>query len=111
MLPRVWRLNDKKLFETAFRRGRNIKAHGFSVFWLASTPNKHTQIGIVVSKKVAKQATKRNLYKRRILASLTVLKDILPIKGYIFVILVAPSIEKVMFGDIKKDLDSILTKF
>lgn len=75
MLAKKYRLTKDKDFEKVFKKGKGFKE---DFLFLKSIKNglDYSRIGIVVSSKLAKKATERNLIKRRLreLARKSILK-------------------------------------
>lgn len=65
MLPRQHRLTDFKSFQEVLRRGNRYTSQYFRISLIKSTKPEPTKVGFVVSKKVARKASARNLLKRR----------------------------------------------
>jgi ribonuclease P protein component len=65
MLKRSQRITDNKDFQRIYRRGRYFTSAFFNLNYAPSLFDQ-TRIGLVVSKKVTKKATERNLLKRRL---------------------------------------------
>jgi ribonuclease P protein component len=108
MLKRIYRVTKEKEFQAVYRRGKFKSTALFSVHFL---PNRYdfSRIGIVVSKKISKKATDRNLIKRRVRE---VMKDLQPttLSHYDIVIAVKkPALEK-SFEEVKNELTILLTK-
>jgi ribonuclease P protein component len=65
MLKRIYRITKDKEFQAIYRRGRFQSTALFSINYLPAKRDL-SRIGIVVSKKITKKATERNLIKRRV---------------------------------------------
>lgn len=67
MLRRLFRLRGSSSVPNVYKRGRSVR---FESFGLRHTPNQqeHSRLSVVVSKKVAKSAPKRNRIRRRVYA-------------------------------------------
>lgn len=63
MLPRKNRLAKTRDFKEIFRQGRSVKAQGI-VLKFQNTKNKTSRFAVVVSKKVAQKAVRRNRIRR-----------------------------------------------
>ena len=68
MLPRPLRLSNQRDFARVFRKGISVSTPYFFVRLLPSSLG-NSRIGVVVSNKISKKATVRNLIKRRLRAS------------------------------------------
>lgn len=66
MLKRAHRLG-KSNFDTVFKKG---KRHHFPHLTIIHAPSEHLHASVVVGKKVAKSAVKRNAFRRRIYAQI-----------------------------------------
>lgn len=74
MLPKQYRLSRAD-FEAVYKKGRRVRGKSFGLVFLASeNKNEPSKLGIVVSKKVLKNAVDRNKLKRQIRAVL--IKDV-----------------------------------
>jgi len=69
MLPYKFRLTKDNDYKLIFKTGKKISNNYFRVCFLKNNLN-HSRFGIIVSNKVSKKATTRNLLKRRIRAIL-----------------------------------------
>lgn len=65
MLPPKHRLTDFKSFQEVIRCGNRSSGAHFRISIIKSQKPKPTKVGFVVSKKVARKASVRNLLKRR----------------------------------------------
>lgn len=65
MLKRQYRLKDRRVFRSIYRRGRAGRAPDLTVF---CQPNQlsHNRLAVVVSTKVSKKAVRRNRIRRRL---------------------------------------------
>ena len=66
MLPKPYRLKNRAAFSATYRVKNSIYKGGIVMFAgvLKKTPEEHTKVGFVVSKKTHKRAVKRNRLKR-----------------------------------------------
>jgi ribonuclease P protein component len=104
MLPIKHRLKKKKDFEIIFKQGKNIKNKLFFLKFL-STQNNYSRIGIVVSKKIAKQAVKRNKIKRQLRAATK--KVIEAFSSKVDIIIIAlPPIKKARYQEIEQSIST-----
>jgi ribonuclease P protein component len=113
MLKRINRLSKKKDIEKVSKSGKVSYA---SLFILKFNPNNLTfsRFGLIVSNKVSKKATKRNLIKRRIRE---ILRLALPKirQGFDIIIIVSPKIinqqgKVLKYSEIQEALLSLLQK-
>jgi ribonuclease P protein component len=63
MINRANRFNNRNELLSVLRKGKNVRAEGFSV---RSKPSNQPKVAVVVSKKVSKQAVTRNRIRRRL---------------------------------------------
>jgi ribonuclease P protein component len=108
MLKKIYRVTKEREFQAIYRRGKYKATALFSVHYL---PNRFgfSRIGIVVTKKISKKATERNLIKRRVRE---IAREMLPkIKGNFDVVI---SIKKLAtekeYAEIHKELADIFQK-
>ncbi len=67
MLPKSWRIRLEKDFDRIFSKGRSIHATTMSIKYLPSSLD-NPRFGFLVSNKISKRATQRNIIKRRLRA-------------------------------------------
>lgn len=102
MLPIKHRLKKKKDFERVFKQGKNIKSKLFFIKFLL-TQNNYSRVGIVVSKKISKQAVKRNKIKRQLRA--VAQKEIKSFSSIMDIIIIAlPPIQKAGYQEIEQSI-------
>lgn len=65
MLPRPYRLQNKKDFDCVYQKGKPFKGN-FLFLKVLKNDLQRLRIGVVVSSKTARKASQRNLIKRRI---------------------------------------------
>ena len=108
MLARQNRLNKTRDFERVFKGGRPYYTKKIGIKALKNKLSV-SRFGIVVSTKVAKKATKRNLLKRQLreIIRLRVLK----IKqGYDFMIIALPGLSGLNYRELEKEVEGALKK-
>ncbi len=108
MLPRSHRLTNDRDFRRVYIKG----AHFFSKYAVirkAENGLPSSRFGIVVSQKIAKKATDRNLIKRRI-SEIIRLKLAKIKNGYDCAIIVKKTIIKASFSEINQDIAFILKR-
>ncbi len=90
MLKKSLRLTKKKEFDYAFKKGRSVYSPFLLLKYVANN-QPFSRFGIIVSNKVSKKATQRNLIKRRLRE---IIRSVQPeIKnGFDFVLIVSPKI-------------------
>jgi ribonuclease P protein component len=108
MLAKIYCLRKKKDFTRVYQQGR---AYSSSILWIKVLPNylDYSRVGIVVSKKTARQAVARNKIKRRLRS---LLRERLPRlkSGYDLIITVRPEILQQSYSELAETLDNLLTK-
>lgn len=106
MLFRKNRLNRKKDFERVIKNGKGKKDRYLAIKFLENGLD-YSRIGFVISRKIVKKATRRNLIKRRLRECF---RKILPEtkKGLDIVIFSLEGIDKLDFSQIKDNLENIL---
>ena len=108
MLPQKNRLKKKKDFERVFKKGRLFK-EGFLILRIAENGLKSSRFGFVISRKVSREAAKRNKIKRR-------LRELVRIKltkiktGIDGVIVVIPGFEVNNFQQLEKSVNKLFKK-
>lgn len=105
MLPKVNRLKKKKDFERVFKEGRGAKGK-FVYVKAVSNDSGMSRFGIVISKKVSKQAIIRNKEKRRIRA--VIRKNIDKLKNVDCIILFSSLPPD--FSSIEKEVEDLFYK-
>lgn len=68
MLPKSYRLKQKRDFNRVYRRGANFRQSFFNFRFLDNALS-HARIGIVIPLKISKKSTQRNRIKRLIAES------------------------------------------
>lgn len=69
MLDRRHRLSDRRAIQQVHRRGQLKRGHHLTVKALAQPPAHPAKLAVIVSSRVAKQATERNRLRRRLQAA------------------------------------------
>lgn len=108
MLPRLYRLTQERDFNRAFRQGRSWFGQllGVKIF---KNNLENSRFGFIVANKVAKKASRRNLIKRRLRA--TIQAELPKIKsGYDFVIIALAPIVGQNYQTISRELKNCLKK-
>jgi ribonuclease P protein component len=106
MLPKINRLTKKKDFDAAFQNGKS-KRVGFLILKKAKNNLLENRVGFIVSKKISNKATVRNKVKRRLRAIFFKNWDKLE-KGYDFIVVTLPGIEKKEYIEIEKAVEQII---
>lgn len=78
MLPKKNRLNIRTYFSAIRGTGKKLSSNYFSFYFRQNDTISNPQINIVVSKKVAKSAIKRNRMRRALHTSMLPLLDRIP---------------------------------
>lgn len=108
MLPKLHRLTQERDFNRAFRRGRSCFGQLIGIKAFKNNLG-HSRFGFIVSNKIAKKASRRNLIKRRLRAAIhQELKNIKP--GYDFAIVALPPILKQDYQAIAQEAKNCLKK-
>lgn len=107
MLPRQHRLTQDGEFKQVLSKGKTIQGKLFAIKILESAQPKPTKIGIITSKKIAKQAVYRNRARRRLREAIrTHLKNLR--NGFLVVILTK---KEIVESDYKTILEEVGTLF
>jgi ribonuclease P protein component len=106
-MKKIFRLSLKRDFKNVFTKGKFVNSPGIT---LKFYPNQltHPRLAIIISKKVAKSAVKRNQLKRRI-------KEILHKKlnlksGYDLIFITKPELIEKTFTELNELIEKILIK-
>lgn len=108
-MPVIARLAGERNFRDVYRHGLRLRGRGLGLNYL-KVKAKPTRVAVVVSRKVSKLATKRNLYKRRLWASLRAHRQELPSQDYYLVIAVQPAVRDLTYLEFDNELKKLLTK-
>lgn len=108
MLPSRLRLTRGD-FPKLYRRGQRRRSHSFVWWQLTVSATTPTRYGVVVSTRVARKATDRNLYKRRLWACLKALRAKLPALGYAIVVSAQPAIVGQSYARLYKELADFIS--
>lgn len=108
MLPKINRIKKKKDFEVIFKNSKSFKSSLF-IFKIMENSLSLNRFGFVVSQKVSKNATTRNLVRRRLTEVMKAEINKIAI-GTDIVIIALPGIEKKTFSDIKEEVVNALVK-
>lgn len=104
MLKKKQRLSRNE-FTNLMKKGRRVHDTHLS---LVFTPGTETKCGLVVSKKVAKNATARNLLRRRVYVVLG--KNLAVLTNKHVVVLTKPSIQTLSFEELANTLENLIQK-
>lgn len=115
MLPKEHRLTDKKEFNYVFRQGWGLRSE-FFIAKIVKNDRGVARFGFVVSKRLVKKATGRNLIKRRMSEAVKFFLNHLQggpdcrEKSYDVVIIAQPAIIGKKFQEIQEEMKSLLCK-
>lgn len=104
MLAKQWRLRSESEFRAVYRRGRKVRLPHFSVYFVIDRRITTVRLAVVVAKRVAKLATRRNRLKRRVWAALGELRHRLPTVGFVGVIVAQAGAPDLTFQAINQEL-------
>lgn len=107
MLPHTHRLVEDREYARVRRYGRDIRIRGARIRW-AYARHRTTRVGVVISKKVEKRATRRNRIRRVIREGLRPLLPRLR-SGVDMVISVSEPID-VSSTEMRNELEHVLTQ-
>ena len=105
MFKKDERLSKQKDINRVFAQGKKVFSRSLILFFLKNDL-KTRRATVIVSSKVSKKATERNLYKRRIREVVKNLESI----GFDMVIVALKEIKNQDFIGIKKDLENAVGK-
>lgn len=108
MPPVLPRLVGKKNFTNVYRYGRKLYTPSMMVNYLRN-PQEVTKVAVVVSRRVSKLATQRNLYKRRLWGCLREHRQLIP-AGYYLIISARPAIIELTYKELSLQIESLLRK-
>jgi len=109
MIPRKYRLAGKKNIELVKQKGQLFQSENFALLVLKRSEENLSQMGLVVSKKVARKASERNKIKRMI--RLTLCQFVLQLKkGYALVLLAKPKIAGLKTRDLVAEIKPVFKK-
>ena len=109
MLPRQHRLTKESEFKQVLSKGKTVQGKLFALKILESTAFTPSKIGIITSKKIAKQAVYRNRARRRLRETIrTHLKELKT--GYLAVILTKREIVDSDYATISEEVEMLFGK-
>jgi len=113
MLKKIYRLTKKKDFERVSKKGKTAFSQILLIKYMKNNLAS-SRFGLIVSNKISKKATLRNLIKRRISEILRLSLDKIK-KGYDIMIIVSPKIfdnkgKVLKYSEIEKNLIQTLQK-
>lgn len=101
-------VKNENEFKEILLHGKSIQSRFFTVKYIFTKSELDLKIGIIISKKVAKQAVKRNKARRRIKAALGSLN--IKLKGLSVVFLTKREIIEAEYKEIFSELENVLGK-
>lgn len=110
MLPKKNKLN-RSIFNEVFKKGvfKNTPFFNVKIINYKETPNNIGLFSIIISKKVVKKATKRNLIKRRFYNIIFQNKDLIQnTKNKVYLFFLKEDISFVNFDNLSKKITSFL---
>lgn len=109
-LRKAWTsLSGKRDFDRVFGEGRRVGGRYFTLFLLVTAAGEGPRLGLVVSKKAARAATRRNMIKRIVRESFrhnTALRR----PGVELVVLARPGLADVRREDLRQAIDRQLER-
>ena len=108
MLPKIYRLHLKKDITLVLKKGRRFSGKFTTLFCFSNGKN-ISRFGFVVSKKISKKTTRRNLIKRRLRS---VVYKSLPKarKGYDYLFLAKPAALNKKYSELENEVLVLLAK-
>ena len=110
MLPVKNRLRKSRDFDLTFRKGRSAFGSGLGI---KSKKNnlEETRVGFVVSAKISKKATQRNLLKRRLREIFRLMLKKEELKGgYDLVVLTRVGVIEIKYSELKEEVRVLLSR-
>lgn len=107
MLPKINRIKKKKDFDLIFKKGKSFKTSLLVLKILKNELNEN-RVGFIISSKVSKKAVLRNKIRRRL--SELFKKEEINLKGFDFIFIGLPGLEKVDYSETKEILQTLLKK-
>lgn len=105
MLPKIFRLSKKSDFDIVFKQGRSKALRCFFIRYKENQLG-HPRVGIIVSNKVSKKATERNILKRRVREIIWKVRSSL---GEVDIIIIAKrGSVNTSYSDNEKDIQNIV---
>jgi len=108
MISKKYRLKGETNFRNIFKKGKKIFSQFLGLYWLENGLD-ISRFGIIVSLKVDKRSTRRNLLKRRLRAILR--QELVNIKpGFDILILTNPKTINISFSELRNELIRLFRK-
>ena len=107
-IPSVFSLKKNKELEKVLKKGKRVNSSFLYIKFLKNNLS-HPRFGVIVSTKVSKKATERNLVTRRVKEALkTVAKD--RDSSFDIVVVTIPDILKKSYQEIKREIEQTLSE-
>jgi len=106
MLPKIARLHNTKDISRVMRSGRFFRNTCLVVKYIRNT-RKHCRFAFIVSNKISKKATVRNLIRRQLRSIIFLYKDRFR-ENYDMIVIVRAPLLKLTFQEIEKELEKLL---
>jgi ribonuclease P protein component len=123
MLPKAERLKEKYIFNIAFKKKQKISSPLVTLYYFLekkdinrfkNKKNAFPKVAFIVSTKIDKRASQRNLIKRRMKAAYTLLKKNIPAENIrhinALIWIANPSVKNVDFQGIKSTMNALIIK-
>lgn len=86
MLPKAYRLKEKRDFNQAYRRGHAVASAAFVLHCRRKRPGSQPRVGFSVSKKIGNAVTRNRVRRRFRHAAAALLSELPPGCDYVFVV-------------------------
>lgn len=107
MLPKANRLTKKIQFSEVLSRGKTMQGKFFAIKHLKTNRDEPAKIGIIASKKIAKQAVYRNKARRRLREAVRSHVKSMQ-KGTVLAFLVKREILGANYSEVKQEVDTLI---
>ncbi len=109
MLAKIYRLSTQKDFKMVFSQGKKAYSKSFILRFLPNL-EKNSRYAVIVSNKISKKATERNIIKRRVRE---IIRKYNPeTKGKFDIILtILPNAAVLSYSDLEMEMKSFFQKF
>ena len=109
MLPKKYRLADRRIFRRALGRGARVDGDFFVLSVLAGLGEEELKVGVIISTKISKKAVVRNRIRRILYDSVRAVLNKIPRKS-VLVFLAKKSAAGAEKEEIIKDVGQILAR-
>ena len=111
MLKKEERLKEKYLFNLAFKKKQKLSTPLIHLYYLFNKKDINRLNAFIVSTKIDKKASVRNLIKRRMKAAYNLIKNMLTQdKSYVLIWIAGQDAKNATFEQIKTAMKTILSK-